>query len=138
MFFPFTLFVIKQIDVPGNSVTHTQALCNVFSKVSLWIMELSNLLVWKDSRRSIGSLFIILRQHIDPDDDDRDVYPRMSLDQYLLHRTGAAQTGPSCGRDQSDESEFAFVEIEVLLNRRERVDYRNDHFTTHAEPPTVH
>lgn len=128
MFFPLTPFVIKQIDIPGNGIPHTQALCNGFSKVSLRIMELSNLPAWKDACRSIGSLFIVPRQHIDPDDDDRNVYLRMFLDQYLLHRPGAAQTGSSSGRDQSDESEFVFIEIEVFLESREAGIYRSDHF----------
>jgi hypothetical protein len=47
----------------------------------------------------------------------------MFFNQYLVHRPGAAQTGFSRWGDQSNESEFVFVEIEVLLDRGERSAY---------------
>ena len=138
IFFPLTPFVIKQIGVPGDGVADAQALRDDFSKGLVCIMELLSLTALKDSSRSIGSLFIICCQHVDPNDDDCDVYRRMFFDQYLLHRPGAAQTRSSCGRDQNDESEFIFVGVEVFSNRVERRGDRNNHFVIllSLPPPT--
>ncbi|RPI94539.1 MAG: hypothetical protein EHM40_06230 [Chloroflexi bacterium] len=62
----------------------------------------------------------------------------MFLNQYLVHRPGAAQTRFSGGGDQSNESEFVFVEIEVFLDWGERSAHCIDHFTIHPEPPTTY
>ncbi len=86
---PLAPFVIKEVSIPGNGMVYAQAFCNDFPKVPLWIMQLPDLPARKDARRSPGRLFIICCQHIDPDDENGDVYLRMFLDQYLLHRPGA-------------------------------------------------
>ncbi len=75
MFFcPLAPSVIKEISIPDDGMVYAQALCNDFPKIALRIMELSDLLAWKYLRGSTGRLFIVCCKHVDPNDDDGNVY----------------------------------------------------------------